>query len=200
MGTSRDSGLHPSRLGRCLLLVAPWRHRPPAAERGWIAAISAELEVTSGGSGTLARRRRSRLSGSERRQTNRSSTFLRRAPPQTCSDTWSNSISCRLSDHCQPRFSDSATSIIFTAESTEDIAVGDELRIESEVVTVSAVPADGSTGAAARTYSVTRGSNCGGAHQYPTDPEERIRTRIRRDHPTGWSVPAAGWQHIEKHG
>ena len=55
--------------------------------------------------------------------------------------------------------SDSATSIIFALESTEDIAIGDELRIESEVVTVSAVPADGSTGAAARTYSVTRGSN-----------------------------------------
>ena len=52
-----------------------------------------------------------------------------------------------------------ATSIIFTAESTEDIAIGDELRIESEVVTVDAVPADGATGEAARTYGVTRGSD-----------------------------------------
>ena len=55
--------------------------------------------------------------------------------------------------------SDSATSIVFTAESTEDIAVGDELRIESETVTVDAVPADGATGVAARTYGITRGSN-----------------------------------------
>ena len=52
-----------------------------------------------------------------------------------------------------------ATSIIFTAESTEDIAIGDELRIESEVVTVDAVPADGATGEAARTYGIVRGSN-----------------------------------------
>ena len=52
-----------------------------------------------------------------------------------------------------------ATSIILTLESTEDIAIGDELRIESEVVTVDAVPADGATGVAARTYGVTRGSN-----------------------------------------
>ena len=55
--------------------------------------------------------------------------------------------------------SDSATSIIFTAESTEEIAVGDDLRIESEVVTVDAVPADGATGVAARTYGVTRGED-----------------------------------------
>ena len=52
-----------------------------------------------------------------------------------------------------------ATSIIFTAESTETIAIGDELRIESEVVTVDAVPADGATGEAARTYGIVRGSN-----------------------------------------
>ena len=52
-----------------------------------------------------------------------------------------------------------ATSIIFTAESTETIAIGDELRIESEVVTVDAVPADGATGEAARTYGIARGSN-----------------------------------------
>ena len=53
----------------------------------------------------------------------------------------------------------SATSIILTLESTEDIAIGDELRIESEVVTVDAVPADGATGVAARTYGIIRGSN-----------------------------------------
>ena len=54
---------------------------------------------------------------------------------------------------------DSATSIIFTAESTETLAIGDDLRIESETVTVDAIPADGATGVAARTYGVTRGED-----------------------------------------
>ena len=52
--------------------------------------------------------------------------------------------------------SDSATSIIFADLPTEEIAVGDDLRIESEVVTVDAVPADGATGAALRTYGIVR--------------------------------------------
>ena len=52
-----------------------------------------------------------------------------------------------------------ATSIIFTAESTEDIAIGDDLRIENEVVTVDTVPADGATGEAARTYGIERGQD-----------------------------------------
>ena len=49
-----------------------------------------------------------------------------------------------------------ATSIVFTAEPIEDLAVGDDLRIVSEIMTVSSVPADDATGAAARTYGVMR--------------------------------------------
>ena len=159
MGTSRDSGSHLSRSGRYPLPAVPWRHRPPVVARDWIAATSAEPEATVGwvrdtDAPTAFTVERIGASSDEpiinvpqTRAAANSFGYLVELEILPLLGTLANAISA------------TATSIVFTAESTEDIAIGDELRIESEVVTVDAVPADGATGAAARTYGITRGSD-----------------------------------------